>query len=184
MKAKIGSSTLEIIEGDITQQDVDAIVNAANEQLAGGGGVDGAIHLAGGPEIMVECRRIGGCPTGRAVATTAGRLAAKRVIHAVGPMYHDGRQGEPRLLADAYRSSFALASELGLKTIAVPSLSTGAYGYPMDEAARIALGTALDYLGTHLDIDVIRFVLFGHEAFKAWGMVMSELAPTQRLNKS
>ena len=182
MKAKIGSSTLEIVEGDITQQNVDAIVNAANEQLAGGGGVDGAIHSAGGPEVMIECRRLGGCPTGRAVATTAGRLAAKRVIHAVGPIYHDGRQGEPRLLADAYRSAFTLASELGLKTIAVPSLSTGAYGYPMDEAARIALGTALDYLGTHLDIELIRFVLFGQEAFKAWGMVMSELAPTQRLN--
>jgi len=182
MKAKIGSSTLEIVEGDITLQDVDAIVNAANEQLAGGGGVDGAIHKAGGPEIMIECRRIGGCPTGRAVATTSGRLPAKKVIHAVGPIYRDGRQGEPRLLADAYRNSLALASELGIKTIALPSLSTGAYGYPMEEAARIALGTALDYLSTHLDIELIRFVLFDHEAFKAWGLVMSELAPTQRLN--
>jgi len=181
MQAKIGSSILEIVEGNITQQNVDAIVNAANEQLAGGGGVDEAIHRAGGPEIITECRRIGGCPTGRAVATTAGRLAAKKVIHAVGPIYHDGRQGEPRLLADAYRNSFTLASELGLKTIAVPSLSTGAYGYPMEDAARIALGTALDYLGTHLEIDLIRFVLFGQEAFKTLGMVMSELAPTQRL---
>src|SRR5438093_9837213 len=134
-----GSSRLELVEGDITRQDTEGIVNAANSSLVGGGGVDGAIHRTGGPTIMEECRKIGGCPTGEARITGAGRLAAKKVIHTVGPIYRDGRHGEPGLLASAYRSSLELASESGLKSVAFPSISTGAYGYPMDEAARVAL---------------------------------------------
>jgi O-acetyl-ADP-ribose deacetylase len=179
----IGSSTLELVEGDITTQEVDAIVNAANAQLAGGGGVDGAIHRAGGPSIMTECRRLGGCPTGQAVATGAGRLEAKNVLHAVGPIYRDGKQGEPELLASAYRESFTLASELGLKTLAVPSLSTGVYGYPIDDAARIALGTAIDYLAAHPEVALIRFVLRGGEAYHAYRRALEEMAPTQRVSR-
>ncbi len=178
---RIGPSTLELVQGDITKQEVDAIVNAANAQLAGGGGVDGAIHRAGGPEVMAECRRIGGCPTGRAVATTAGRLDAKKVLHAVGPIYRGGGQGEAEMLASAYRSAFALASELRLGSVALPSLSTGAYGYPMEEAARVALGTAIDYLGAHPEMTLFRFVLFGREAFDVYRRALDELAPTQRL---
>ena len=126
-------------QGDITQADTEAIVNAANSRLAGGGGVDGAIHRAGGPEIMAECRKIGSCPTGEAVITTAGRLKAKKVIHTVGPIYR-GRAEDPRLLANAYLNSLDLAAERGLRTVAFPSLSTGAYGYPLEAAAKVALG--------------------------------------------
>ncbi len=179
--AQIGGSTIELVQGDITRQEVDAIVNAANPELSGGGGVDGAIHRAGGPEIMAECRSIGGCPTGQAVATTAGRLRAKKVIHAVGPVYKDGRTGEPALLAAAYEASFKLASELGLRSIALPSLSTGAYGYPMEKAARIALGGAVDWLGKHPEIELIRFVLFSEDALRIHTLIFSELAPTQRI---
>ena len=179
VQAKVGSTTLELVEGDITRQQVDAIVNAANDRLAGGGGVDGAIHAAGGPDIMAECREIGGCPTGQAVVTTAGRLAAKKVIHTVGPIYRDGAHGEAEQLASAYRSSLRLADEHGLETVAVPSLSTGAYGYPMEQAARVALRTALDFLGTRPRVKLIRFVLFGAEAFDAYRRVLAELAPAE-----
>src|SRR5438093_6372220 len=161
LRIAVGTSTIELVEGDITRQQVDAIVNAANAQLAGGGGVDGAIHRVGGSTIMTECRKIGGCPTGRAVATNAGMLDAEKVIHAVGPVYRDGRQGEAEQLASAYSSAFGLAEELGLRTLAVPSLSTGAYGYPMEEAARVALNTAIDFLREHRGVDLIRFVLLG-----------------------
>lgn len=181
MKIQLGSSCLELAQGDITRQDVDAIVNAANERLAGGGGVDGAIHAAGGPEIMTECRRIGGCPTGQAVMTTAGRLPAKKTIHAVGPVYHDGRKGERALLASAYTSAFKLAAENGLRTIAVPALSTGAYGYPMEEAARVALSASISFLGSHPQVKLIRFVLFDEPAFRVFRTVLQEVAPTQRL---
>ena len=181
MKIVIGSSTLELVEGDIAKQQVDAIVNAANAQLAGGSGVDGALHRAGGASIAAECRKIGSCPTGQAVATTAGMLDAEKLIHAVGPIYKDGRQGEPDLLASAYSSAFELADQLGLKTIAVPSLSTGAYGYPMDEAARIAVSTAIDFLRDHPRVELIRFVLFGSEALGVYRRALEEAAPTQRL---
>ena len=181
LHADIGSSRIELVKGDITLQRVDAIVNAANPQLAGGGGVDGAIHQAGGPEIMAECRKIGGCPTGQAVSTTAGRLPAKKVIHVVGPVYRDGNQGEPKQLAAAYNAAFKMAAEHGLKSVAVPSLSTGAYGYPMENAARVALGTAIEFLGSHPEVELIRFVLFGSDAFDTFQIVFTELAPTQRM---
>ena len=181
MKAVIGTSTLELVEGDITTQEVDAIVNAANPQLSGGGGVDGAIHRAGGPSIMTECRKIGSCPTGQAVATNAGMLDAEKVIHAVGPVYQGGRQGEPELLASAYASAFELAAELGMKTIAVPSLSTGAYGYPLEDAARIAVSSAIDFLRDHPRVQLIRYVLSGPDVFSVFRRAVEESAPTQRL---
>ena len=174
---KIGASTLELVEGDITKQDTEAIVNAANTSLLGGGGVDGAIHRAGGPQILEECQKIGGCPTGEARITTGGRLPAKWVIHTVGPAYRDGRHGEAELLASAYRSSLALASARGIKAVAFPSISTGAYGYPLAEAARIALTTARDYLKAHPEIALVRFVLFGQPASLAYEAALTELGP-------
>lgn len=174
---KIGTSSLELVEGDITRQDAEAIVNAANTSLLGGGGVDGAIHRAGGPQILEECKRIGGCPTGEARITTGGRLQARWVIHTVGPVYRDGKHGEPELLAAAYRSSLRLASERGIKRIAFPSISTGAYGYPMAAAARIALATSIEYLKEHPEITLVRFVLFGQAALQAYEAVLAEAAP-------
>ena len=179
LSCKIGSSAIELVQGDITDQRVDGIVNAANAELAGGGGVDGAIHRAGGPEIMEECRAIGGCPTGQAVATTAGKLPAKKVLHAVGPVYRDGKQNEAKLLASAYTRALELAVEHGLKTVALPSLSTGAYGYPIEDAARVALGTAIEFLGRHPQLELLRFVLFDAPTLDTYEMVFSELAPTQ-----
>jgi len=149
MEVKIGDATLQLVQGDITHESVDAIVNAANDGLRGGGGVDGAIRKAGGPEIARECREIGGCPTGTAVITTAGELAARRVIHTVGPIYRGGRSGEPELLASAYRSSLELAADSGLRSAAFPSISTGIYGYPIRDAARIALRTVKGYFEEH-----------------------------------
>jgi O-acetyl-ADP-ribose deacetylase (regulator of RNase III) len=163
----VGESTLELVEGDITQQDTEAIVNAANTTLLGGGGVDGAIHRAGGPQILEECRKIGGCPTGEARLTTGGRLKAHWVIHTVGPVYRDGKHREPELLASAYRNSLKLASQRAIRSVAFPSISTGAYGYPIADAARIALRTALDYLRAHQEISLVRFVLFGQAALRA-----------------
>ena len=147
---RFGSTDLILKEGDITREVVDAIVNAANEGLWGGGGVDGAIHRVGGPAIMRECDAIrarqGGCPTGQAVITTAGRLQARYVVHTVGPVWRGGGAGEPALLASAYRSSLALAAEHGARTIAFPSISTGVYGFPIERASRIALREMLDFL--------------------------------------
>lgn len=151
---------LRLVRGDITQVAADGIVNAANAGLRGGGGVDGAIHRAGGPSILEECRKIGGCPTGSAVATGAGRLPARKVLHAVGPVWEGGRRGEDELLAGAYRACMRLASELGLKTLAFPSISTGAYGFPIERAARIALKTLLDELARRPEIDGVTMVLF------------------------
>lgn len=153
-------SRIELVRGDITEQDVDAIVNAANSGLRGGGGVDGAIHRAGGPEIMAECRKLGGCPTGEARITTGGRLHACYVIHAVGPIYRDGRQGEPELLASAYRNSLEVASAHHIRRLAFPSISTGVYAFPIAAAARIALGTVQAYLAGDREIALVRFVLF------------------------
>jgi O-acetyl-ADP-ribose deacetylase (regulator of RNase III) len=160
MEQKINASTLVLTQGDITKETTDAIVNAANSRLAGGGGVDGAIHRAGGPAIMQECRKIGGCPTGKAVITTGGNLKATYVIHTVGPWYHDGTEGEAQLLKSAYLESLRLASTKHLKSIAFPAISTGAYGYPLHEAARIGLQTIIDYLKEHQDIKLVRFVLY------------------------
>ena len=146
MEIKVNKSILSIVEGDITKQDTEAIVNAANKSLRGGGGVDGAIHRAGGPKILEECIKIGGCETGEAVITTGGNLKAKHVIHTVGPIYRDGLHNEPKFLENAYKNSLKLASSKGIKSIAFPSISTGAYGYPLEEAAGIALKTAINYL--------------------------------------
>ena len=150
-KVQIGKSVLELVEGDITKQETEAIVNAANTSLLGGGGVDGAIHRAGGPQILEECKKIGGCPTGEARITTGGRLKAKWVIHTVGPVYRNGKHREPELLADAHRNSLQLATKKGIKTLAFPSISTGAYGYPMADAAHQHCPLALQPLqGTAL----------------------------------
>jgi O-acetyl-ADP-ribose deacetylase (regulator of RNase III) len=175
MEVKINKGTLSLVEGDITKQDTDAIVNAANKTLRGGGGVDGAIHRAGGPRILEECIRIGGCETGEAVITTGGNLRARYVIHTVGPVYRGGERGEAKLLENAYRNSLRLASEKGLRSIAFPSISTGAYGYPMEAAAEIALRTAIDYLREHDDIELVRFVLFGHDALRTYERMLQKL---------
>ena len=172
MQIKIDSSLLELVEGDITRQDTEAIANAANSSLAGGGGVDGAIHRAGGPTIMDECRKIGGCPTGEARLTTGGNLMAKYVFHAVGPIFRGGAHGEPELLKNAYLSCLKLASENAIKSIAFPSISTGVYGYPIEDAAKIALATVIDYLKTHQKINLVRFVLFGSDAYNKYEKVL------------
>ena len=177
---EIGTSRLELVEGDITKQDTQAIVNAANTSLLGGGGVDGAIHRAGGPVILEECKRLGGCPTGEARITTGGKLKARWVIHTVGPVYRDGRHRESELLAAAYESSLALASERGIQSLAFPSISTGAYGYPIAKAARIGMSTTIAYLRTHPEIALVRFVLFGPEASRTYEYVLDDLARDQK----
>ena len=175
MRVQINQSTLELIEGDITQQDVDAIVNAANTSLLGGGGVDGAIHRAAGPDLLAACRPLGGCQTGSAKMTPGFRLKARYVIHTVGPVYRGGHQGEADLLASAYRVSLELASQNGLRSIAFPAISTGVYGYPMSVAARISLQTVIDYLQTHPNIELARFVLFGLRAYRTFERVLQDL---------
>lgn len=159
---------MELTEGDITEQETDAIVNAANSSLLGGGGVDGAIHRAGGPAILEACKKLGGCPTGEARITAGGDLKARYVIHTVGPVYHDGKKNEPELLANAYKNSLALALQYKLRSVAFPSISTGAYGYPLNEAAVIALKTVITYLKTHTGIQVVRFVLFNLKAYQIY----------------
>jgi O-acetyl-ADP-ribose deacetylase (regulator of RNase III) len=175
VKVTINKSILELIEGDITEQETDAIVNAANSSLLGGGGVDGAIHRAGGPKILEECRKLGGCPTGEARITTGGNLKAKNVIHTVGPIYSGGQRREAELLANAYKNSLSLASQYRLKSVAFPSISTGAYGYPVAEAATTALKTVINYLKTHTDIELVRFILFAQKAYQAYDEALQEL---------
>lgn len=175
MEVKIGQATLELVQGDITAQETDAIVNAANRTLLGGGGVDGAIHRAAGPELLAECRKLGGCATGDAKITKGYRLKAKHVIHTVGPIYHTEGKKAPELLASCYRRSLELASQYKIQSIAFPSISTGAFGYPLKEAAPIALKTVMDYLSQHLEIKLVRFVLFGKEAFQAYEEALKEL---------
>ena len=155
---KYGDTELYIVEGDITKMEVDAIVNAANNTLLGGGGVDGAIHRAGGPIILEQCKKIGGCPTGEARITTAGNMPSKYVIHTVGPIYKDGTKGEDKLLYNAYYNSMKLAKEYKLKTIDFPSISTGAYGYPKEEASKIALKAVMDFIDEENYIEDIYFV--------------------------
>jgi O-acetyl-ADP-ribose deacetylase (regulator of RNase III) len=175
MDIKINKGVLSLAEGDITKQDTDAIVNAANKGLRGGGGVDGAIHRAGGPKILEECKIIGGCETGEAVITSGGNLKAKFVIHTVGPVYRDGLHNEPRLLGNAYKNSLKLASSKGIKSIAFPSISTGAYGYPLEGAAEIALNASISYLKEHADIELIRFVLFGQRTLEVYENKLKQL---------
>lgn len=180
MKFKIGETSFFLEEGDLTHQETEAIVNAANSRLAGGGGVDGAIHRAGGPAIMEESRKIGGCPTGEAVITTGGNLKANYVIHTVGPIYQGGNHGEARLLASAYRESLKLAHKKGIRSVAFPSLSTGAYGYPLEEAARIAVKTVTDYIRENPVFDRVGFVLFGNQAYQAYVQAAGkELPPAE-----
>jgi O-acetyl-ADP-ribose deacetylase len=177
MRVQIHGQTIELHQGDITLQQVDAIVNAANSHLAGGGGVDGVIHRRGGPEIMRDttARYPQGCPTGSAVISTAGKLDARFVIHAVGPVWHGGQRGEAELLRGAYRRCLELAVEHGCHSIALPALSTGAYGYPMDQAAHLALSAAIDFLKQHGQPELIRFVLFDAGAYGAFAAALDEL---------
>lgn len=175
MKIEFSNSTIMLTEGDITKQDTDAIVNAANKTLRGGGGVDGAIHRAGGGKILEECIGIGGCETGEAVITTGGNLPAKYVIHTVGPVYRDGKHDEPQLLKNAYSNSLSLAASNGLKSIAFPSISTGAYRYPLDEAATIALRTVMDFLEKDKVIELVRFVVFSNEILRVYERALERL---------
>jgi len=158
--------------GDIAREDVEVIVNAANSGLRGGGGVDGAIHRAAGPTVMEECRQIGGCPTGQAVITNAGRLKAKKIIHAVGPVWRGGNKGEADLLKSAYENSLALAKKSGLRTIAFPAISTGVYGYPIEEAARIALAAGRKYEN---DFDEIRYLCFSEHDLQVYKRLWEKL---------
>lgn len=177
----INGNVIELVQGDITKETVDAIVNAANSQLAGGGGVDGAIHRAGGPSIMANLNKLNagkkGCPTGSAVITGAGNLKAKYVIHAVGPRYRDGNQGEPQLLESAYRTSLEIAAEQpDVQTMAFPSISTGIYSFPVDSAAEIALNTVASFLSSNAQIKLVRFVLFDSGTMNAFQRALEKVA--------
>jgi len=181
METTINRTKLTLVQGDITKQKVDAIANAANEHLAGGGGVDGAIHRAGGPKIMEECDAIrarqGGCPTGKAVITTGGNLPAKYVIHIVGPIWQGGNAGEPDLLASCYRESLSLALQHGIKTIAFPSISTGIYGYPAEKAAAVALNAVKEFLEGHEEIEEVRFALFDAATYRCYEHALVGIIP-------
>ncbi len=174
-KTSEAGTHVEIVRGDIVQQRVDAIVNAANSALAGGGGVDGAIHRAAGPQLLEACRKLGGCPTGQAKITPGFQLIAKNVIHAVGPIYRGGDKGEPGLLASAYRHSLRLAEENGARSVAFPSISTGVYGYPIEDASRIAQMTVLEWLTTHDLPERVVFVLFSQSDLECYQRVFAEI---------
>jgi len=171
---KVGKATVRLVLGDITEMETDAIVNAANSSLMGGGGVDGAIHRKGGPKILEECKRIRaaewpqGLPTGKAVITSGGNLKAKHVIHTVGPVWRGGNRGEPELLAQAYQNSLKLAVAKGLKPVAFPSISTGAYGYPVEGASRVALEAVKEFLEKEDSLDEVVFVLFSESALEVY----------------
>ena len=176
-----GGERIAVVEGDLTTLDVDALVNAANEALRGGGGVDGAIHRAAGPRLMAACRAIGGCPTGEAVSTPGFELAARHVIHTVGPVWRGGGHGEAESLASCYRNSLAIAAEAGWTTIAFPSISTGVYGYPIERACRIAVAQTVAFLAAHALPERVIFCCFGaadavayRQALRESGVVPSE----------
>ncbi len=175
MQVTINQSRLELVEGDVTAQDTEAIVNAANPTLLGGGGVDGAIHRAAGPQLLEECRTLGGCQTGDAKITKGYRLKAKHVVHTVGPVYRRDGERAVELLASAYRRSLEVTSENNVRSVSFPSISTGAYGYPMEEAAAIALQTAINYLESHTDIELVRFVLFGRRTYQVYEKALKEI---------
>ncbi len=182
MKKTIAGRTIELVRGDITREATDAIVNAANSSLMGGGGVDGAIHRAGGPALLEECKAIRAsgrdCPTGQAVITGGGRLAARHVIHTVGPVWHGGGRGEADLLASCYRRSLELAAEKKLRSVAFPSVSTGVYGYPVGRAAVVATSAVARFLEGRADApDVVRFVLFDDDTFEAYRAALEALGP-------
>jgi len=166
---------IEIVEGDITKQQVDAIVNAANQSLLGGGGVDGAIHRAAGPELLEECRKIGGCPTGEARVTKGYKLPAKWVIHTVGPIWRGGNNREDDLLASCYKNSLKAAVEIGAKTVAFPSISTGAYGFPLERATKIALNETKKFLENDNRIEKVVFVCFGKQAFDTYKRIFDQV---------
>ncbi len=174
MSWKAGARRIEVAQGDITRENVDAIVNAANKTLLGGGGVDGAIHRAGGPAILEQCKKLKGCDTGDAKITTGGNLPAKHVIHTVGPVYRDGAHGEPDLLASCYRRSLEVAVENGLKTVAFPAISCGVYGYPLPAAAGIAIKTTAEFLSNHEEVELVRFVLFTRDVYEAFEAALQE----------
>ena len=176
MEVKIGNSKIILKQGDITKESTDAIVNAANKSLLGGGGVDGAIHRTGGPAILEECRKLNGCETGDAKITTGGKLPAKHVIHTVGPVWGGGNRGEEGLLESAYRRSLEVALENGLRSIAFPSISTGAYRFPIDRAASIALGTVSKFLKEHPEIEQVIFTLFSERDLGVYEKALKELS--------
>lgn len=180
MERIIGKTRLTLVQGDITKQQTDAIVNAANSSLLGGGGVDGAIHRAGGPAILEACKKIvadiGRLPAGQAVITTGGKLRANHVIHTVGPIWRGGDKGEPDTLASAYRESLKRADEAGLQSVSFPSISTGVYGYPVDLAARVALETIQDFLSQDTSIKQVVFVLFDSNTFAAYQQALENLS--------
>lgn len=180
MKVQIGKAELELLQGDITDQDTDAIVNAANRTLLGGGGVDGAIHRAAGPELLAECRTLKGCATGEAKITKGYRLRARHVIHTVGPVYRAEGEKAPALLAGCYRRSLEVAAANRLRSIAFPSISTGAYGYPLGEAAAVALKTVTDFLLSPGGPELVRFVLFGEEAYRAYAEALKSLVRQEK----
>jgi len=174
------STRVAVVEGDITRQQVDAIVNAANTTLLGGGGVDGAIHRAAGPELLEECRKLGGCRTGEARITCGYRLPAKWVIHTVGPVWRDGQHGEDALLASCYQNCFALAQQHHLRSLAFPSISTGAYGFPMERAARIAVRETRTFLEKNDVVEKVLLVCFGQTAFRIHVDAVNEMLETAR----
>lgn len=169
------TTRLKIIQGDITTLKVEAIVNAANQSLLGGGGVDGAIHRAAGPELLAECRTLHGCCTGEAKLTKGYKLPAKYVIHTVGPIYRDGKHGEPKLLADCYRHSLQLAEEKGIRSVAFPSISTGVYGYPIEEAAGIALHEILAFLDRHPDMQEVIICCFSRRDYDIYHSTLERM---------
>ena len=188
MQATVLGVRLVAVQGDITRQDTDAIVNAANSSLMGGGGVDGAIHRAGGPAILEECKKIvaerGPLPTGHAVITTGGRLLARYVIHTVGPVWKGGARGEEELLRSCYRSALTLAQERGLHSVAFPSISTGAYGYPIEKAAPVAVAAVAEWIRERagsgpLSLQEVRFVLFSEADYQVYRRALQELAESE-----
>ena len=169
------SERIELVLGDITKLEVDAIVNAANTSLRGGGGVDGAIHRAAGRGLLEECRKLGGCPTGEAKITKGYSLPAKWVIHTVGPVWHGGRHGEDELLASCYHNSLALAEQHGIRTIAFPAISTGVYGFPMERAARIAVKEVKDFLERNTFVDKVMLVCFDQRAYDVFTKALKKI---------